>query len=106
MAAKEIDLVSTRTFLDFDALFIFIPEISSIHHPQAFIDRRSQIIEFLQLGRTVVVFLHPLLISTICCQFPILRYTQAPARKSSSRNKLSQDILVIRAERYAIFDIF
>ncbi len=53
---KEIDLVSTRTFLDFDALFIFIPEISSIHHPQAFIDRRSQIIEFLQLGRTVVVF--------------------------------------------------
>lgn len=53
---KTLELVSTQTLLDFDALFIFAPEIGPISHPQAFVDRRSQILEFLQLGRIVVVF--------------------------------------------------
>jgi hypothetical protein len=53
---KTIDLVSMQTLLDFDALFIFGPEIGPIENPRAFSDRRSQILEFLQLGRIVVVF--------------------------------------------------
>ena len=53
---KTVDLISSQTFLDFDAIFIFGPEISAFHHPQAFVDRKNQIFEFLQLGRTVVVF--------------------------------------------------
>ncbi len=53
---KTVELVSSQTFLDFDALFIFGLEIGGAYNAQAFFDRKNQILEFLQLGRVVVVF--------------------------------------------------
>ena len=51
-----IELVSSQTFLDFDALFIFGPEIGTVNNSRAIADRKNQIVEFLQYDRTVVVF--------------------------------------------------
>ena len=47
---KTVELVSSQTLLDFDALFIFGPEIGGTHNSQAFMDRKQHILEFLQLA--------------------------------------------------------
>ena len=53
---KSVELVSSQTLLDFDALFIFGPEIGTVQNARALLDRKQHILEFLQLGRIVVVF--------------------------------------------------
>ena len=55
---KRVDFVSTRTILEFDAVFIDSAGISEeLHNLQAVGFRINEFEEFLSLGRTIVVFI-------------------------------------------------
>jgi len=62
VGATEIQFDSTRTILDFDAVFVDSAAILQgiVKFAQATAFRRSEFLEFLALGRTIVVFTVPL----------------------------------------------